>query len=78
MNYVLKNATAKQVPYTNRDGVYGIDVIIFTGIQGQTYDGFQNVDQGFCPVEKTDTIDTVQEKITTFATAFIAEKYPNT
>jgi len=78
MEYILKSATSKQVPYTNRELVYGIDVLIRTGIVGQTYSGFENLDIGFCPVEKTDTVDAIEVKIGDFARAFVSEKYPTT
>jgi hypothetical protein len=78
MEYILKSATSKQVPYTNRDNVYGIDVLITTGIVGQTYDGFQNLNIGFCPIERTDNINQIQAKINLFATNFVTTKYPNT
>jgi len=78
MQYIKKSATAKQVPYTNKENVYGIDVLITTGIVGQTYDGFQNLNVAFCPIEKTDDINQIQTKIDAFATQYIATKYPNT
>lgn len=77
MEYILKSATSKQVPYTKKD-VYGIDVLIRTGIVGQTYLGFENLDVGFCPIEKTDTVDAIEVKIGNFARAFVSEKYPKT
>jgi len=78
MQYIKKSATAKQVPYTNKENVYGIDVLITTGIVGQTYNGFQNLNVAFCPIEKTDDINQIQTKIDAFATQYIATKYPNT
>ena len=78
MEYILKSSTSKQVPYTNKDGEYGIDVLIKTGIVGQTYNGFQNLDVVFCPLEKTDTVDGIEVKIGNFARAFVSEKYPTT
>lgn len=78
MEYILKSATSRQVPYSNKQGVYGIDVLIRTGIVGQTYKGFENLDIGFCPVEKTDTVDTIEIKIGNFARAFVSDKYPKT
>jgi hypothetical protein len=54
MEYILKSATSKRIPYT-KDNVYGIDVLIRTAIVGQTYMGFENLDVGFCPIEKTDS-----------------------
>jgi hypothetical protein len=78
MQYIKKSATAKQVPYTNKENVYGIDVLITTGIVGQTYDGFQNLNLSFCPIEKTDDINQIQAKIDAFATQYVATKYPNT
>lgn len=78
MEYILKSSTSKQVPYTNKDGEYGIDVLIKTGIVGQTYNGFQNLDVSFCPLEKTDTIDDIEKKIEKFAMEFVSKKYPKT
>lgn len=78
MEYILKSATSRQVPYTNKENVYGIDVLITTGIVGQTYDGFKNLNVGFCPVEKTDSVNQIQAKIDAFATTYVATKYPNT
>ncbi len=78
MEYILKSSTSKQVPYTNKDGEYGIDVLIKTGIVGQTYNGFQNLDVGFCPLEKTDTVDGIEIKIGNFAREFVSKKYPKT
>jgi len=77
MEYILKSATSKQVPYTKKD-VYGIDVLIRTGIIGQTYVGFENLDVAFCPLEKTDTVDGIEVKIGNFARAFVIDKYPTT
>jgi hypothetical protein len=78
MDYILKSATSQAVPYTNKDSVYGIDAVVTTGIVGQTYDGFINLDVIFCPVEKTDTIDEIEVKIGDAARAYILVKYPNT
>ena len=78
MEYILKSATSKQVPYTNKQNVYGIDVLITTGIVGQTYEGFKNINVGFCPIEKIDTVDDIEVKIGNFARAFVSEKYPTT
>lgn len=78
MEYILKSSTSKQVPYTNKDGEYGIDVLIKTGIVGQTYNGFQNLDVSFCPLEKTDTVDGIEIKIGNFAREFVSKKYPKT
>jgi len=78
MEYILKSATSKQVPYTNKQNMYGIDVLIRTGIVGQTYMGFENLDVGFCPIEKTDTVDAIEVKIGDFARNYVKEKYPKT
>lgn len=78
MEYQLKSATAKNLPYTNKDGIYGIDVLIKIGIISQTYSGFENLGLGFCPIEKTDDINSIQTKINTFATNYVSTKYPNT
>lgn len=78
MEYVLKSSTSKQVPFLNKEGVYGITVVIRTGIVNQTYNGFENLDVGFCPLEKTDTVDDIEVKIGKYARAFVANKYPTT
>lgn len=78
MQYELKSTSANGNPYTNQEGVYGIDVIIRTKIVNQIYEGFENLDVSFCPIEKTDTINQIEAKMNAFATDFIKNKYPNT
>ena len=56
MEYELKSVSSKKNPYTNEDEIYGLDVTIRTKIVNQIYDGFENLDLAFCPIEKTDTI----------------------
>lgn len=78
MEYELKSTSTSTNPYTNQNGVYGIDVLIRTKIVNQIYEGFENLDVSFCPIEKTDTINQIENKITNFAVQYIKEKYPNT
>lgn len=78
MQYELKSAKSRKNPYTDENDVYGIDVIIRTKIVSQPYDGFENLDVGFCPIEKTDNINQIEAKINVFAINFIKNKYPNT
>lgn len=78
MEYFLKSATSKQVPFLNKEGDYGINVLIRTAIVGQTYNGFENLEVSFCPLEKTDTIDDIEKKIEKFAMEFVSKKYPKT
>lgn len=37
-----------------------------------------NLSLGFCPIEKTDGVNTIQDKINTFATNYVTTKYPKT
>jgi hypothetical protein len=78
MEYQLKSATSKVVPYTNKEGVYGIDVQVTTSIVGQNYSGFCNLNVGFCPLEKTDNINEIQVKITAYGETYVKTNYPNT
>lgn len=78
MEYILKSVEPRKIPYTNKENVYGIDVLIRTAIVGQTYIGFENIDLSFCPIEKTDTSDSIEVKINNFAKIFISEKYKKT
>jgi hypothetical protein len=78
MEYELKSVSSKKNPYTNEDEIYGLDITIRTKIVNQTYDGFENLDLAFCPIEKTDTVNQIENKMTNFAVEFIKNKYPNT
>ena len=77
MNYEVKKTMQSGVLQT-RDGVYGIPVCVWTGIVGQTYEGFTNADQIFVPLLDTDTTITADAKVAAAAAAFSADKYPNT
>jgi hypothetical protein len=77
IQYTLKSAKARKIPYTNEEEVYGVDVLITTTIVGQPYEGFEKLDIGFCPLEKTDTINQAEQKINVFAQQFITTTYPN-
>ena len=78
MQYTLIKTTSNELPYTNKAGQYVIKTIIYTGIVGQTYSGFQNVDVGECTILETDNTIQIQAKMDAFGTALIAQKYPNT
>lgn len=78
MEYQLNSVVAKNLPYTNKEGIYGIDVLIKTGIVRQIYSGFENLNVGFCPIEKTDDYNSIEIKINNFATKYVTTKYPNT
>lgn len=78
MEYIIKSATPKQIPYTNKKNEYGIDVLLITGIVNQTYAGFENIDMGFCQIEKTDSVNEIEFKINAFAKAFVLNKYKRT
>ena len=80
MNYEVKNIQPQGLPET-RNEVYGVPLIITTGIVGQPYNGFVNVESNadtFCPILKTDSTDSAEAKFATFAAAYVATKYPNT
>ena len=79
MNYEVKDVKPTALPYT-RNEVYGVQLIITTGIVGQTYPGFVNIESNndtFCPILRTDGTDAAEEKFATFAAEYVANKYPN-
>jgi hypothetical protein len=78
MEYQLNSVTAKNLPYINKDGVYGLDILIKTGIVKQSYSGFENLNMAFCPMEKTDDYNSIEIKINAFALKYVTDKYPNT
>lgn len=85
MEYKLVKASPIGLPYNRTVGIkngkdleYGIDVVITTGIVNQVYSGFQNVDRGFCKIEKTDNVEKIESKIQLYADAFVRDKYPTT
>lgn len=86
MNYILKSATPKGLPYSKKENpldplsptIYGIDAIIITGIVGQTYNGFTNQNVGFCPLAETDTIQQAEAKVQAYGAIYVTTKYPNT
>ena len=80
MNYIVKSKEPFSLPET-RNGIYGVQLVIKTGIVNQTYQGFENVDcnpDTFCPILRTDNTDEAEIKFTAFATAYVLNKYPNT
>lgn len=80
MNYIVKSQEPFALPET-RDAVYGVQLVIKTGIVGQTYEGFENVDcnpDTFCPILRTDNTDEAETKFVIFAATYVATKYPNT
>ncbi len=79
MNYEVKDIKPAALPFT-KNGVYGVPLIITTGIVGQTYNGFVNVesnDDTFCPILRTDGTDAAEAKFVIFAAAYVSTKYPN-
>lgn len=86
MEYKLASAFQKGMPFEkqtdpnkkNSKKIFGINVTVRTRIINQVYIGFENLDNVFCPIEKTDDSSTVLLKIEEFAKSFISEKYPNT
>lgn len=83
MQYEVKSAVPQGLPETrkiNDQDVYGVPLIITSGIKTQKYVGFVNVEcnpQTFCPILRTDGTDVAEAKFATFATAYVATKYPN-
>ena len=85
MEYKLVDAKAQGLPYskvldlsTPEVKTFGLDLVVKSGIVGQTYPGFENVELVFCPIEKTDTVDDIEAKIITSATNYIKATYPKT
>ncbi len=78
MKYILSKTKPQGLPVTDDKGNYLIPTIIYTGIVGQTYPGFENIDVDKCPILKTDNSDQIQAKMDAFGAAYIAKKYPNT
>ena len=79
MNYEVRDIKPAGLPIT-KEGVYGVPLIITTGIVGQTYNGFVNVEANentFCPILRTDGTDAAEAKFVIFAAAYVAGKYPN-
>jgi hypothetical protein len=83
MNYEVKSAVPQGLPETrkiNNVDVYGVPLIITTGIVGQIYDKFVAVDLNpdtFCPILRTDGTDAAEVKFAIFAAAYVEMKYPN-
>jgi hypothetical protein len=77
MEYQLSKVIATNLAYTNKDNVFGVDVIITTKIVGQEYTGFQNSNISFCPLEETDNFIDVKNKINAYAKSYVEENYPN-
>jgi hypothetical protein len=87
MKYEVKSAVPQGLPETrkiNNVDVYGVPLIITTGIVGQTYDPktkFVTVEANpktFCPILRTDGTDAAEAKFAIFAAAYVATNYPNT
>jgi hypothetical protein len=83
MQYQLKEVKTTSKPFTKREGIppvekYGINIMIITGIVGQTYNGFTKSDNVFFELDPADTIDQSEVKMNDFATKYVATKYPNT
>ena len=85
MKYELKSVKIIGNPYTakifeNNQIVekYGINIVIITGIQGQTYNGFCNQDSMFYELDKNLSINANQQNMNKFAENFVSTTYPNT
>ena len=81
MEYQLIKVIPITLPcYRIIDGVsvFGIPIIIYTGIVSQSYAGFENADETFCPIELTDGTTAIEEKMNLFGAVFVLTKYPNT
>jgi len=83
MQYELKEVKVLSRPFTKKDGnppvdKYGVNIMVTTGIVGQTYNGFTKSDNMFFEVNPADTIDQSEVKMNTFAVNYVATKYPNT
>lgn len=83
MQYELKEVKVISKPFTKKDGnpsvdKYGVNIMITTGIVGQNYIGFTKSDNMFFELDKSDSIDKNEVKMNTFATQYVATKYPNT
>lgn len=78
MQYELKSVSLRRGPYTNKDGVYGVDIFIKTKIVDQTYRGFENLDSAFIPVSESFTTNQIENEMINFAVQFVKDKYPNT
>ncbi len=76
MEYKLIKTKAKGLPITKNE-VYVMPTIIFTGIVGQTYLGFENIDLDYCPILDTDNSVQIQAKMDAFGADYVAKKYPN-
>lgn len=75
MEFELRNTKATGLPET-RNEVYGIPMIVWAGVKGNTYDGFTQVFETFCPLEEADGKPIVESKMISWGTEKVAEKYP--
>lgn len=82
MQYELKSVKAIGNPFTkslpNGGSKYGINIIVKTGIVGNTYSGFCNNDGMFFELDKNDTIQQSEVKMNAFAIQYVLDTYPNT
>ena len=79
MDYEVKNITPQGLPEI-RNNIYGVPLIITSGIVGQNYNGFVNVEanaETFCPILRTDGTDAAEAKFAIFSANYVATKYPN-
>lgn len=78
MNYEVKRfKDAGVLPRTNSEGQYGIDMFVWTGVVGNSYD-MLIADATFCPLDEADGKPVVESKMSAYAVTFSAVKYPNT
>jgi regulation of enolase protein 1 (concanavalin A-like superfamily) len=80
MNYELKDTIWVGAPKVKATDPTKVEVYVnvTTGIVGQTYTGFQNVDTVLMDFPISMTGADMQTSTTTKANAYIATKYPNT
>jgi hypothetical protein len=76
MEYHSVRTKAQGVPYTNKDAIFVIPTVVYAGIVGQTYAGFENLHLGECPILTTDNHDQIQTKMDAFGAAYVAATYP--
>ena len=79
MKYELKEVKAISKPFTKKEGIppidkYGINIMITTGIVGQTYNGFTKSDNMFFELDPSDSIDKSKVKMNDFAIKYVETK----
>ena len=77
MNYEVKYARIDGIPMKKNDITYTYDILVYTGIVGDTYQ-FYKVDKTTFEFFKTDTAEQIEGKMLVVAAAYVVEHYPNT